>query len=561
MKLVNNIIIKLPTMNRLHIWIYLFILMFLALAMIYFYQPTCDAGDFYVHYNRLQILMDAIRDGKYPIYMDYRMMSGYGYFLKAFYCDIILVPFALIGNYTNILTALNAMYLISTILCGLFTYIATKRIFKNAFTASIAGLLFAFAAYRIFDFYVRGAIAEALSFTFIPIIFWGLYEIINGDYRKWYIIAIGFTLTIFSHLLASVLALLMIIIFLLIYNKSFRNEPKRIRYLLIAGLITFLLTSCYIWPMIEQMLSNTFYYTSKPLFGSISYSAIKPHDVILGMINGVSTINTRFLPTIGGLIIFPLFCRFFIFETTKLTHAADIISIIGLVLLVACTTLFPWNIFPFTLFNFIQFTWRLLEFSSLFLSISGAYYLTIALRTNMRRLMTMIILLVIFIPIFIHGSIAYRIMACNNKTPELSYSYEYNGFIGAEYLPAKIPSVDFINKRGKDSIRTEQNTLICYFKKDEGNITFEAETSGPDKVELPLIYYKGYRARSDNKHIDIHESDNGLVEILVNGSGKVEVWYEGTTIQRISWYVSLISIFMLIIYIFTINYRRQKESQ
>lgn len=488
-------------------------------------------------------------------------MSGYGYFLKAFYCDIILVPFALIGNYTNILTALNAMYLISTIICGLFTYIATKRIFKNAFTASIAGLLFAFAAYRIFDFYVRGAIAEALSFTFIPIIFWGLYEIINGDYRKWYIIAIGFTLTVFSHLLASVLALLMIIIFLLIYNKSFRNEPKRIRYLLIAGLITFLLTSCYIWPMIEQMLSNTFYYTSKPLFGSISNSAIKPHDVILGMINGVSTINTRFLPTIGGLIIFPLFCRFFIFETTKLTRATDIISIVGLILLVACTTLFPWHIFPFSLFNFIQFPWRLLEFSSLFLSISGAYYLTIALRTNMRRLLIMVILVVIFIPIFIHGSIAYRIMACNNKTPELSYSYEYNGFIGAEYLPAKIPSVDFINKRGKDSIRTEQNTLICHFKKDEGNITFEAETSGPDKVELPLIYYKGYRARSDNKHIDIHESDNGLVEILVNGSGRVEVWYEGTTIQRISWYVSLISIFMLIIYIFTINYRRQKESQ
>jgi len=558
MNRLNIILNTIAEKKGLHFWIFLSILIFLTAAMMYFYQPMCPGGDFYVHYNRMQTLMDALRDGSFPIYMDYRMLDGYGYFIKAFYCDFIFIPFAIVGNFTNAEIALKSMTFVTTILCGIFTYCAANRIFKNSFTAATAAMLFAFAAYRLFNIYLRGALGEALSFTFIPLIFWGLYEIIKGDYKKWYIIAIGFALTIFSHNLASVLSFIAVIVFLAICWRSIYNEPVRLKYLLVAGAATIVLTAYYVFPMAEQMLSNSFYYQTNPLIKHFNNFSIKIHDIILGMINGISTINSRHLPTLGGLIAFPLLCRLFIYNKSKELRQADVIAIVGLVFLLACSNLFPWNIFPFSLFKFIQFPTRLLEFASFFLAIAAAYYLTILLKTYKRRLVFLIIIIPVFISIFIHGSFAYRVMACNNEHPNISYSYEGNGYIGAEYLPSKVPSIDFIFERGKDHVKTTGNVEITNFRKESGHISFQAITDINGQAELPLTYYKGYKATSNNKEINVSESDNGLIEIPVNEPGEIKVWYAGTIVQKVSPYITLISILVLCIYI-PLSYRKRKS--
>lgn len=550
MKILDRILNKIAENKKTHFWIFLSILSFLTIAMMYFYQPMCPGGDFYVHYNRMQILMDALKDGSFPIYMDYRMLDGYGYFIKAFYCDFIFIPFAIIGNFTNAEIAIKSMIFVTTILCGIFTYFAVDRILKNRFIASIAALLFAFAAYRLFNIYLRGALGEALSFTFIPIIFWGLYEIIKGDYRRWYIIAIGFALTIFSHNLASVLSAIAVIVFLGIYWKSLYQEPKRLKYLFLAGLATIALTAYYIFPMAEQMFSNSFYYQTNPLIKHFNNFSIKIHDIILGMINGISTINSRHLPTLGGLIAFPLLCRLFIYNKTKELRQVDVIAIVGLAFLIACSNLFPWNIFPFTLFQFIQFPTRLLEFASFFLAIAAAYYIALLVKTYRRRLLLLIIFIPVFITIFIHGSFAYRVMVCNNEYPNISYSYEGNGYIGAEFLPSKVPSVDYLFERGKDSIKTSEDVGISNFKKIGGHISFRAIVGQHNDAELPLTYYKGYKATLDDKEINISESENGLVKIPIDKSGDIKVWYAGTMIQKISPYITLISIILLCIFIF-----------
>ncbi|MDR2954600.1 MAG: hypothetical protein LBV43_05925, partial [Prevotella sp.] len=79
--------------------LFLLIVAFLSLFMVCWFGPVSEYSghDYYFNIGRMEVLMQAIRDGHYPIYMDYNALEGYGYFTKGFYPDFIILPFALIG--------------------------------------------------------------------------------------------------------------------------------------------------------------------------------------------------------------------------------------------------------------------------------------------------------------------------------------------------------------------------------------------------------------------------------------------------------------------------------
>ena len=93
-----------------------------------------------------------------------------------------------------------------------------------------------------------------------------------------------------------------------------------------------------------------------------------------------------------------------------------------------------------------------------------------------------------------------------------------------------------------------------------GRVTaFNLNATNGEALELPLIYYKGYTASFDGKAIPVSESDNGLVQLSGNQSGRVEVYYGGTIIQRISLCITVLSILSLCIFIF-LQKRRENEA-
>jgi hypothetical protein len=48
----------------------------------------------------------------------------------------------------------------------------------------IAGLVYVYVPYRLFDLYVRAALAESASFVFIPLVFWGFLELVDRPRLK-----------------------------------------------------------------------------------------------------------------------------------------------------------------------------------------------------------------------------------------------------------------------------------------------------------------------------------------------------------------------------------------
>jgi hypothetical protein len=546
----NNLLDKIQQSKRYHFGIFFALLVFLSLLMMYLYQPLCPGDDFFFHYRRLQALMERLQDSPWLIYLDYSAIDGYGYFTKAFYSDFILVPFALIGNLTDSVFAYKALILVMTVLCGVFTCIFIDTVYKNTFAAVIGALLFTFSAYRLLDIYHRAAIGEAISFTFIPLVFLGLYHIIKGNYKKWYILTVGFSLLIFTHLISSVLMFVVILIFLAVYCKSLFKEPARIRYLILAGVATVIITAYYTFPMLEQMLSGTFYYRSRELMSKTQDAVMDFHWILWGMFKGFTIHEQAFIPGVGLPLTCGIALRLFVYEKSKELKSIDTGVITGLVFILACTPVFPWTVFPFSLLNFMQLPWRLFEFSSFFFAVAGGYYLSRVLRTNKRILFTGGVIIVLFAFMFANDSKIYHKYRCWCEITQEAALWNNYHLGGMEYVPEKVPSIEYLHQRG-DSVKTIQgDSYISGFSRSRDTTSFDIDINNAGIVELPLIYYKGYAATLDRKDIPVTESEHGLVQVSVDRSGRVEAWYKGTLVQKAGFFITILSSIALIVFVF-----------
>jgi len=527
-------------------------------------EPFYPGYDYHFHMRRFDALIDALREGTFPSYIDYSAAEGYGYLSKVFYPDILLIPFAGLAILTNTIFAYKSIIFISTLLCGIFTYSTVNKIYKNQYAAVISSLLYTFSVYRLFDFYQRAALGESIAMTFIPIVFLGLYYIIKGDYRrKWYMIAIGFILIIFSHAITSLLMFVTGLIILAFYIKPLIKQPKRILYLFLAGVVTVIVTICYIAPMLEQISAIDFYYKVRPI--------ILPHTRKLtfefigwSLISGLAYPKNIAFCGVGIVLTLAILLRLLIKKQGKNPYlrSIDIGVLIGIAYILATSTFFPWGRFPFTLLQSIQFPWRLFGYSTFFFAIAGGYYLSLLLKTDKSKIIGLsFIVLLTGIVTYRHLD-NYKYLQSNfiNRISDEPTADTFFHLIGAEYMPAQVPNGAYIAQRGDSVGYHNDDTQITNFKRDKGVITFKINTVRTDSLELPLAYYIGYKVTLNDKRLAATESKHGLVKIPVIGSGRVEVYYAGTTIQKVSWYVTIISILVLSLYIF-ISGRRRKQNE
>lgn len=559
--------------QRYQFGLFIVVLSILSTLMMIWYFPddTATAGgtDLMFHANRFYALFQSIDFGSFPFYINTHTLNEYGYAANLFYPDFMLLPFAFFIPLIGLASSYKLIIFTHTILCGILSYWCIRKVTKDNVIAFLFSLLYTFALYRIIDFSYRGALGEYISFTFLPIIFWGLYEIIYGNYKqKWYIITIGFTCLIYTHLLSALLIFIMVCISLLICYKEIKKTPSRLIYLSIAGIMSLLLSSFFLFPMFEQLADNSFYFQTHPLATEIGPQSYAVRRILWGMFSGLTDQKLR-IESIGILLIIPLLFRFAIKEKHPYLKFADISMVCGFILIFAVSDQFPWYTLPFNKLAILQFPFRLLQPASFLLACSGAIYMTIIGRqTNRVLLMTCLIIAGIALSLKTTGGVyqGYNIYKISNTG---DYNLDNLEIVGAEYLPSVIPStetediryrIQFIVDRGQAIAIQDTNSRISNRERNKARFIFNIETKQEDKVVLPLLYYKGYKATLNGTDIKVVQSKEGLIEITVPESGKVEVWYNGTFIQCFSLILSIISLFGLLIYLYINRSSKRKES-
>lgn len=531
-------IYKKITQNKKNTMIFILILTLLASIPVFIFPGIKKGDDIYFHLSRISAISDNIKNHRFiGVYSEY--FNGYGYANGLFYPDLFLyIPAILKTLGMNIINSYKVFLILINFLSIFSIYITIKGISKNKYASILGSIIYAFAPYRLVDIYERAALGEALAFIFIPLIIYGIYEIIYKDKQKFYILTLGMTGLILSHIVSTYIMGIVLFILCLINIKKLLKE-NRIIYLIISALITLLLTSYFILPMLEQMKSQIFYYSNTPNITEFQLSkrTVPIYLLFLGIPNLRKAILKKYwVPSgIGIIFVYLIYKKIKTKKTTDFINHTYRISIIFL-LLTAIKPFWDIEIIKKILYP-IQFPWRLYMVPTLLLTISGSILISKEESKKTIRnifLISMISLISMFVICII--------------PPRIKQIEEYDASY-AEYLPKEI-NKEYIKNR--NIIITSNNEVEHSFTKKGTEMQIEYKQDSEDTyLELPLIYYKGYKAYDKKTEMETFKTENGLLAIKINNkkAGTINVSYKGTTLARITKITSLVSLTIFTFYI------------
>ncbi len=541
--------------NKKQIITFIFILISTLFVSIPLFNFNIQYDDGIQHICRLIETMKSFKCGNFfPVIMQ-GLCNGFGYSWNLFYSPLTAyLPLLLRIFSFSYENCLRIFMFLCSIASGYAMYFFMQKILrkreiddkKKNYIAILGACLYIMAPYRLTDMYIRVAVAEYASFIFIPIIFNGLYTIINLK-EKSNILAYGVIGLILTHSLITFYTAIYCVIYVIVNIKEIKkNEFLR---LLKNILISLGVTAFYIFPLIESKFSadyEVFNISHMLRENVLVLLKIKPKELLF--IEQDRMAYFIGIPVIIGVL---LSLVFFIKKSVNKNYV--LFLVMGLISVLLTLDFIPFEKFP-NVFRMMQFSFRLLEFSSFFLTVIASINLGLIFKNFDMFYLLVIIAVMADLLIPIKNNIDFS----NNRADE-SVLIEgvdvtegtgrvHAGCASFEYLPTKAFQYrDYIVTREDTAIVLEGDAQIFDFEKDKTNCKFKISGSG--KIELPYIYYIGYSASIDGKNIKITESENGFCQIEVNNINdltEVKVSYTGTIGMKISVGISFITCVLLI---------------
>lgn len=502
--------------------------------------------------------------------------NNFGYSWNIFYSPLTAyIPLIFRIFSFSFETCLKLFMFVVTVATGIAMYKFVIKITKNKNIAILASVLYIIAPYRITDMYVRMALAELTSFIFIPMVFSGMYSIINEN-KKSSLLIIGASGLILTHTVVCMYTAMLCFVYLIVFIRKLNK--KSILNLLVSLLMIVLITSFY-WVGLAQHYFSTSYEVFVPgrmervdvlNFYKTSLSQLVYTDQEQKMIYEIGIV------TFIGLLLTPIaIMKFEKQEKEKdFTKIYGLFGILGIVLTIMTLKIFPFEKLPGT-FTMIQFTFRLFEFTSFFFAIISAVNFWILIK-NFNIKDVIIISLIACLLTTIYGKkISYEKKYDEKDFIEPRRVTKDVGRINAgmasfEYLPSKAFNClkTYIADREDVPIilnNSDNQITISDYEKNGSNMKMKILKASPElangtDIELPYIYYLGYRVKIDGKEVKYTESEHGFVQINIdkelNEEAEITVKYLGTNEMIIAFAVSLVSTVSYAI--FTITAKRLK---
>mgnify|MGYP004474157641 CR=1 FL=1 len=484
--------------------------------------------------------------------------NNFGYSWNIFYSPLTayapLIFRIFSFSYTN---CLKIFIFIVNLLSGFAMYKFMFKVTKNKNISTFAAILYVIAPYRLTDIYLRTAIAELTSFVFVPIIFNGLYTIINKE-EKSYLLSWGILGLILTHTIITLYTAILCLIYLLIFIKKLKN--KKVIINLLINLLFGLITSSFYWVGLLQHYFATSYEVFVPgrmeREEALKYYKIDFYQLFFTRKEQIM-IYAIGLVSVIGLVLTPVAYKKISKDYKKLYTT---FLIFGLILTFMTLTIFPFEKLP-KILTMIQFTFRLFEFTSFFFAFVVAInYETIIKDFKLKDILILsAIAMLLLIPYL--NKLDYDLRYSEDKLINgvrvtKNTGRVHAGMASMEYLPSKaFNNLDYlINRENSIIVLDNENVKINEYTKNKTNI--ECTVSNIDKktsIELPYIYYLGYRIYVNGKEISYTESEKGFIQVSIetsmceNKTAKIKVRYLGTNEMIIALMFSIIAIIILII--------------
>lgn len=480
------------------------------------------------------------------------LCNNFGYSWNIFYSPLtayMSVMFRIFNfSYVN---CLKLCMFVIVLLSGLTMYKLTFRITKNKKLATLASIIYILAPYRITDMYIRTALAELASFIFIPIVFEGLYIIVNEE-KKSYKLALGAAGLILTHQVIAMYTAIICFAYLIVFFKKLKSKTV-LKNIGVNLLFCILMTSFY-WVGLLQHYFSTSYEVFVPgrmereevlIFYKAKFSQLFITNSEQTMIYEVGLLS------VIGLILTPIAYKK-IPQEYKKTYMFFLIT--GIVLIGMTLKIFPFEKLPQAL-TMLQFTFRLFTFTSFFFAFVVATNFAILIK-NFKTL-DIVVPLTISILLLVPYKSKLDFNLKDNEERLINgvritenTGRVHAGMASMEYLPTKaFKNLKYIANRKDEVIVLDNNeAVISDYTKQASNMNCKISNINKETtIELPYIYYLGYRVYADGQEIKYTESDNGFIQINIAKDSQIKVKYLGTNEMLISYAVSIISFATIIV--------------
>lgn len=493
--------------------------------------------------------------------------NGFGYSWNIFYSPITAIfplIFKIIG--ASFTVCIKLFMFAVVFLSGYSMYVFTKKVTKNNNIAIVSSILYIFAPYRLTDMYIRNALAELTSFVFLPMVFLGLYNIFNEEREKNLILIIGASGLMLTHTVVTLYTAIFSLIYVLINIKKVKK--KNILKNLILTIVLILIITAFFWMPLLEHKCNVDYEVFKE--GRMERTEVliaykldfyrlfftKSNDYMIYDIGIV---------TLLGLFLTPIAIKKV--KNTKYYKLYMFILVTGIVCAVMTLKIFPFEYMP-KMLKMIQFSFRLLEFTSFFFAFIAAINIgSVSKKIELKEILIVLVgLMILTIPYSRYlrslkdfdENVLWPSVTVTEKTGRV-----HAGCASFEYLPCKaFENRKYIETRTQDAIVVEGTAQIENIKKDGCQMSFDLNyVLEETQIELPYIYYLGYSVTLNRdgeiKKIDTFETDKGFlgIEVPILENAKIEVKYKGTDIMNFSKLISIVGICFII---FEIIYGHKK---
>ncbi len=336
----------------------------LALSLIgtilVFWQGLCRGDDFFYHIPNILDKYNSILNGRGLVGISSELANGFGYGAGLFYSPLSHFTVVVFGVMLNIfgislMTSYKIVVVLSVFLSGVFMYgFAMKFTSGNKIASLISTACLIIYPYRLFNLFCRLAFAEAFAFAFMPLFFWGIYEVTHMQRENIRItpflkLVLGASLLFLSHNITAMFAFIVGFLFYLIYSKrlfKLFKDKKYIIYSVVSALLIIGISAIALFSQLELLMSD-YYAVSNDVSMRTDLESVLKHIDNAWSYSGF--LNISFLGGKGfsatslysGIVMFLISCIAFVIidnalaKIKKLSWGHYLISTVVLFILVS----------------------------------------------------------------------------------------------------------------------------------------------------------------------------------------------------------------------------------
>jgi len=484
--------------------------------------------------------------------------GGYGYLNPVFYPQLFLWPFGLLTTFgADAVCAYKILIFAINTGTVVLSYTSFKKISNCHVAALICSAVYCLNYYRIGNIYIRAAVGELLYIMFLPVVFWGIYEIFHNREEKWYILAIGAACILQSHILGTLLTAIggAILIFYYVVENIFRkrNLKKQIAALIKAAFAVVMLNVTFLLPIVYYLRQPFYMFDAIDSVERFSSFAMPLYDMLLrikdfdysSFISHLGTNTAILIITVAAIAVVYL-------VKNRKYHESIGLWLIAVMLLIAASDIMPWDVLGSIsvvemIVTKLQFSFRLNTLTVMFITFACAALLR---DVKMPKLKTAGAVL----------AAALVVIGCGFY---IVPGYEaVRGFDGSYAVSATSPPEYFMKDAAyykemtrTDKFRTSEGISVTMYQQfpDELCVNIDNASQADGWIDVPLLYYSGYTAQNitSGNRLEVTTGENFVVRVLVpqGESGNIAVKYKSMLLFNIADIISFVSLAMLIVYI------------